>query len=86
MSGVETIKSEIEKLLKGKDSAVLDMGEYRVLISIIDSVDEYNLEADMENQEIAAIIAEGYDDYYRSGRIVEHEEVLRRLMEQHEKN
>jgi len=39
---------------------------------------EYNLDADMENPDIAAIIAEGYDDY-RSGRVVEHGEVVRRL-------
>ncbi|KJR95995.1 MAG: hypothetical protein VR68_16600 [Peptococcaceae bacterium BRH_c4a] len=78
MSGFEIIKSEVEKLLKGKDSAVLDMGEYRVLITIIDGADEYDLDADLESPEIAAIVAEGYDDY-RAGRVVDHEEVVRRL-------
>lgn len=78
MSGTEIIKSEVEKLLKGKDSAVLDMGEYRVFITIIDDVGEYDLDADLENPEIAAIVAEGYDDY-RAGRVVDHKEVVRRL-------
>lgn len=78
MPGVELIKSEIEKLLQGKNSAVLDLGKYRVLITIMDNMDEYDLDADMENPDIAAIIAEGYDDY-QSGRVVEHGEVVRRL-------
>jgi hypothetical protein len=39
MPGVELIKSEIEKLLQGKNSAVLDLGKYRVLITIMDNMD-----------------------------------------------
>lgn len=85
MSGYEIIKSEVEKLLKGKESAVLDMGEYRVLITIIDSADEYDLDVDLENPEIAAIVAEGYDDY-RAGRVVDHEDVINSLKGQYEKN
>jgi hypothetical protein len=52
----------------------LDLGKYRALITIMDNMDEYDLDADMEDPGIAAIIAEGYDDY-RAGRVVDGEDL-----------
>lgn len=85
MPSTEILKSEVRKLLHGKNSAILELGEFSVLITVINNADDYDLDGDLKDPEIANIVAEGYRDYL-AGRLVDHEEVLRRLKWYHEKD
>lgn len=72
------LKEELQRLIGDQASVILDLGDRRVLITTIDTSQEYDLDNDLNNLLVAQIVAKGYEDY-QAGRFVEHDEVLRRL-------
>ncbi len=72
------LKEELQRLMGDQQIAVLDLGDRRVLITTIDTSQEYDLDSDLGNPLVAQIVAKGYEDY-QAGRLVGHDEVLRRL-------
>jgi len=80
LSSTEVLKMEINKLLQEKNSTILNLGDYDVLIMKIDNDQGYDLDSDLQDEEIAAVVARGYEDY-QAGRVVSHEDLINRLRE-----
>ncbi|MCL6449440.1 MAG: hypothetical protein K6U04_15085 [Armatimonadetes bacterium] len=78
MQATSRLKEELQRLMGDRQIAVLDLGDRRVLITTIDTSQEYDLDSDLSNPLVAQIVAKGYEDY-QAGRLVGHDEVLRRL-------
>lgn len=72
------LREELRRLVEDRPSAVLDLGDRRVLLAVIETDREYDLDNDLADPVIAETVARGWEDY-RAGRLVEHEDILRRL-------
>jgi hypothetical protein len=78
MNITSRLKEDLKKLMGDQPSAILDLGDSRVLIGTIETSQEYDLDGDLSDPLVAQIMAKGYEDY-QAGRFVGHDEVLRRL-------
>lgn len=67
----------IRELLGDRQEVIVEIGNRPVLVRLM-SLENYDLDRDLENPRVAEIVARGYADA-ASGRLIDHQEVVQRI-------